>query len=111
MSKEGKLYTVTSENDNSLKQLFDRFYVIPKDYSVITDADRKIIEHYNSRLVNDLVASGKNGYIVFRGKKPKKLTLQQIEEIKTDGSSTQRELAFKYDVGVATINKIKNGKY
>lgn len=111
MNDNGKLYSVVSENDNSLKQLFDRFYVIPKDYSVITNSDRVIIEKYNSRLINELVSAGRNGYIVFRGKKSKKITPLQIEEIKADNVSTQRDLAFKYDVSNATINKIKNNKY
>jgi len=108
---KGKTYSLTSNGDNSIKQLFDRFYVIPKDYSVITDSDRLILEKYYTTLANDLVAIGKNGYIVFRGKKRKKLTSDQIQDIKSDNVSTQRALAFKYDVGVATINKIKNDKY
>lgn len=107
----GKTYPIILEDDNSLKQLFDRFYVIPKDYSVISAEDRVVIEKYYVRLLNELVAQGRNGYIVFRGKKPKKLTEIQIKAIRKDTVSTQRELAFKYDVSNATINKIKNGKY
>lgn len=108
---DNKVYPIVLENDNSLKQMFDRFYVIPKDYSVITPEDKIILEKYQSRLANQHVAMGKNGYIVFRGKKPKKLTASQIEEIKADTTSTQRELAFKYDCSHGTIGKIKNNKY
>lgn len=104
-------YSIILENDNSLKQLFDRFYVIPKDDSIISKTDRPILDKYSTMLSNELVAQGKNGYIVFRGKKNKKLSLEQINAIKADNVSTQRELAFKYNVGVATINKIKNDKY
>jgi len=111
MDNKGKLYSVVLEDDNSLKQLFDRFYVIPKDYSVISAEDRIILEKYHSRLLNQFVADGKNGYIVFRGKKPKKLSEIEIARIKSESQLTQRELAFKYNVGVATINKIINNKY
>lgn len=111
MDNKELLYPITFEGDNSLKQFFDRFYVIPKDCSVISPEDRRVFEKYDSRLANTLVSAGKNGYIVFRGKKPKKLTDLEVQLIKNDVESTQRDLAFKYNVGVATINKIKNGKY
>lgn len=111
MSNEGRFYSLVTENDNSLKQLFDRFYVIPKDSSFVSAEDKIILDKYHLKLVNQLVSEGGNGYIVFRGRKPKKLTLKAIDCIVNDENSTQRELAFKYDVSVATINKIKNGKY
>lgn len=110
MDDKNKIYPIILENDNSLKQLFDRFYVIPKDYSINPD-DRLILEKYQAHLVNEFVAAGKNGYIVFRGKKPKKLTDLDVQRIKNDTQLTQRELALKYNVGVAVINKIKNNKY
>jgi len=111
MDKKERYYSLVSENDNSLKQLFDRFYVIPKDSSFVSAEDKVILEKYHLRLLNQLVSEGGNGYIVFIGKKPKKLGLKDIDAIFSDNISTQRELAFKYNVGVATINKIKNGKY
>lgn len=111
MDTKRKIYSLVSDNDNSLKQMFDRFYIIPKDYSVISPGDKIILEKYHSQLLNQLVSEGGNGYIVFRGKKPKKLSEIEVAHIKADTVSTQRELAFKYNVGVATINKIKNGKY
>lgn len=108
---EKRFYSLVSENDNSLKQLFDRFYVIPKDFSFIGNEDKIILEKYHLSLLNQLVSEGGNGYIVFRGKKPKKLSEIEIALIKSDNVSTQRELAFKYNVSNATINKIKNNKY
>ncbi|NFE13779.1 hypothetical protein FC753_17625 [Clostridium botulinum] len=107
---EKKIYRMTVDGDNSLKQFFERFYVIPKEI-VSNDSDQNVMEKYCTSLVNEYVAMGKNGYIVFRGKKPKKLTSEQIAEIKLDIKSTQRELAFKYDVSATTINKIRNDKY
>lgn len=109
--KSEKRYQLTNNGDNSLKQLLERFYVIPKDYEVISAEDRATLDKYQGQLSNQLVANGENGYIVFRGVKPKKLSQEQIEEIKADSSSTQRELAFKYNVSNGTINKIKNNKY
>lgn len=111
MDNEKIVYKVVTEDDSSLKQFFDRFYVVPKDRVEITDSDRSIIEKHSIHLLNDDVANGLNGYIVFRGKKPKKLNSIQLGEILADTVSTQRELAFKYNVGVATINKIKKGIY
>lgn len=111
MDDKDRFYPIILEDDNSLKQFFDRFYVIPKDYSFITAEDKKILDKYNTKLYSENVAAGKNGYIVFRGKKPKKLTDLDIQRIKNDTVSSQRALAFKYNVGVATINKIKNNKY
>ncbi|WP_154698225.1 hypothetical protein [Clostridium botulinum] len=108
MSK--RICRIVENDDNSLKQMFDRFYVIPKDW--VADADDKLVmEKYCTVLSNEYVAMGRNGYIVFRGKKPKKLTPEQIAEIKSDTVSTQRELALKYNCSHATINKIKNNKY
>lgn len=111
MDSNGKNYSIVKKDDSSLKQFFDRFYVIPKDFEAIAPEDIPILEKYQGKLSNKTVAEGGNGYIVFRGKKPKKLSATQIEEIKADTTSTQRELAFKYNVGNATINKIKNNKY
>ena len=109
---KGKEYSIVLKDDNSLKQFFDRFYVIPKDFSMFSSSDDiAILEKYQASLSNQLVAEGKNGYIVFRGKKNKKLTPEQVEKIKSDCTSTQRELAFEYGVSNATINKIKNNKY
>lgn len=108
---KSKVYKLVTDDDNSLKQLFDRFYVIPKDYKIITDSDREMLEKYRVSLINQLVSEGKNGYIVFRGRKPKKLTPEQIAEIKADSTSTLRQLAFKYGCSHGTIGKIKNGKY
>ena len=110
-NKKNKLYTITLGDDNSLKQMFDRFYVIPKDFSVISPEDKIVLEKYQAFLADEYVSMGKNGYIVFRGKKPKKLSASQIEEIKADTTSTQRELAFKYNCSHGTIGKIRNNKY
>lgn len=106
-----KIYDLTLENDNTIKQLLDRFYLVPKDKEDITDSERSILENHNITITDKSIADGSNGYIVIRGRKPKSLNDEQIQEIKADDSATQRDLALKYNVSASTINKIKNDKY
>ena len=92
MSKD-KEYTITLENDKTLKQFFDRYYVIPKDLE-FTEDQRKFLE--------------KKAY-VFRPSK--KITdIEKLEEIKRDHRPV-RQIAKDYGVSIATISKIKNNKY
>ena len=102
-----KIYSMVLENDKTLKQFFDRFYVLPKDIEC-NEEQRIFLEQNKLVLIGEDVISGKNGDIVERP--AKKLTKEQVEIIKNDTGS-QREKANKYNVSVGTINKIMNDKY
>lgn len=100
-------YSVVLENDNTLKQFFDRFYVIPKDLKC-SDEELEFLEKYSFELSDPKVREGKDGYIVER--KGKKLSAEQVEQIKNDIGS-YRAKAKKYKVSVGTISKIMNDRY
>lgn len=108
-------YDFTTNNDKTIKQFMERFYVLPKQDEdgkpyKYTKEELKIIEKYALELIKDNVKEGKDGYIVFRGIKPKKLNENQCEEIKNSDLS-YRKLAEKYNVSVGTIFKVKNNLY
>ncbi|MDU5262735.1 MAG: hypothetical protein E6176_09930 [Clostridium celatum] len=103
-------YNLVLENDKTVKQLFDRFYIVRKNDERLTEGDRTIIEKYMCYLVDETVIQGKNGYLVYRGKKTKLLTIEQQQEIK-ESTLTQGELAEIYKVSPSTISKVKNNKY
>ena len=105
--EEEKVYSLVLKNDKTLKQFFERFYVLPKDIKY-SKKQREFLEENKFVLRGEDVISGNNGYIVERP--GKKLTKQQVERIKNDIGS-QREKARKYNVSVGTINKIMNNKY
>lgn len=97
------------KNDNTLKQFFDRFYVIPKNGEYTEEQ----IEFLNQKAIypaNDKVREGKDGYLIFRGRKKKVLTEEQCKEIR-ESNLTQMQLAKQYKVSIGTINKVKNNKY
>lgn len=100
-------YSVVLENDNTLKQFFDRFYVIPKDLKW-SDEELKFLEEYSFELSDPRVREGKDGYIVER--KGKKLSAEQVEHIKNDTGS-YRAKAKKYNLSLGTISKIMNDQY
>ena len=101
------IYELVLDGDNTLKQFFDRFYVIPKDLNW-TAKELEFFNKYSFELSDPRVRAGKDGYIVER--KGKKLTYEQAQAIKNDTGS-QRAKAKKYNLSVGTINKIMNGKY
>lgn len=103
-------YNLVLENDKTVKQLFERFYIIRKNDENLTDEHKKIIEKYMCYLEDETVIKGKNGYLVYRGKKTKLLTIEQQQEIK-ESTLTQGELAEIYKVSPSTISKVKNNKY
>lgn len=105
--EEKKIYSLILENDKTLKQFFERFYILPKDIKY-SDDQRDFLEENKFVLIDEEVSNGKNGYIVERP--GKKLSKKQQEIIKND-TGTQREKAKKYKVSVGTINKIMNDKY
>lgn len=104
---EDTIYNITLENDKTLKQFFERFYVLPKDIKY-SEKQRIFLEENSFSLMGENIINGRNGYIVERP--GKKLTKAQAEIIKNDIGS-QREKAKKYNVSVGTINKIMNDKY
>ena len=97
------------KNDNTLKQFFDRFYVIPKDKAYTND-QLEFLKQKTIHLMNNEVKTGKDGYLVFRGRKKKVLTEEQCKEIR-ESDLTQMELSKQYKVSIGTINKVKNNKY
>lgn len=101
------IYDIVLDGDNTLKQFFDRFYVIPKNLNW-TDEELVFFSKYSFELNDPTVKAGKDGYIVLR--KGKKLSDEEVEIIKND-SGSQREKAEKYNLSVGTINKIMNNKY
>lgn len=108
---EETIYKLTLEGDNTVRTIFDRFYIINKSDPHLTDDDRKIIEKYMCELVNEDVRAGKDGFLIFRGTKKKRFTEEQCKEIREDKNLTQRQLAEKYKCSIGTINKIINQKY
>ncbi len=105
--EEDKRYNLVLEGDNTLKQFFDRFYVIPKELD-FEEQEIKTFEKYAFVLSDPKVRAGKDGYIVER--RGKKLTNEQVEIIKNDTGS-YRSKAKKYNLSLGTISKIMNDKY
>lgn len=100
-------YNIVLENDNTLKQFFNRFYVIPKDLKW-NDKELEFLEKYSFELSDPRIRDGKDGYIVER--KGKKLSAEQVEQIKNDNGS-YRAKAKKYKLSLGTISKIMNDQY
>ncbi|MDO5040113.1 helix-turn-helix domain-containing protein [Clostridium sp.] len=113
MNKNNKeIYNITLKDDKSLKQFFQRFYILPKkpnSYNY-TNKELEILKLRSLKPTCKEVKQGLNGYIVFRGVKNKKLTEQQVKDIQNSNLS-QRKLAKEYNVSVGTINRVKNNKY
>lgn len=105
---EEKVYSLR-EGSKTLKQFFDRFYCIPKEDNY-TKEQLEFLKANAIYPTDESVRSGKNGYITFRGTKPKRFTEEQCKEIR-ESNLTQMELSKKYNCSVGTINKIKNNKY
>lgn len=98
------------KSDNTLKQFFDRFYVIPKEDGDYTNEQIEFLKQKTIHLMNNEVKTGRDGFIVFRGTKKKVLTEEQCNEIR-ESNLTQMELSKQYKVSIGTINKVKNNKY
>lgn len=108
MTKEEKTYPITLENDKTLKQFFDRFYVISKDIEC-TKEQKEFLAANHLQPIDKNIREGINGYIV-RRKNIKKLSSEEVEKIKNDIGS-YRSKAKKYKVSIGTISKIMNNKY
>ncbi|MFH5975263.1 hypothetical protein ACHM2L_15370 [Clostridium perfringens] len=109
MNEEREIYDITLENDKTLKQFFDRYYVISKDLNC-TKEEREFLEKSKLVLMGKQTKIGKNGYIVFRKDNKKITDLEELEEIKKD-TRPVRQIAKDHAVSIATISKIKNDKY
>lgn len=96
------------DTDKTLKQLFDRFYLIPKDKE-FSKEELQLLNKHSVAPTHEEVKNGKNGYIVFRNTN-KKLTKEQAEIIKNDTGSV-RAKAEKYKISIGTVSKIMNDKY
>ena len=95
------------EGKNTLKNFYEYNYVIPKCVE-LPEEIRTFLDKNSCKLSCEEVANGKDGYIVFRP--DKKLTKEQVEEIKNDTGS-YRARAKKYKLSLGTISKIMNDKY
>lgn len=97
------------DNDNSLKTILERFYIIPKiSHGAVPEVIYDYLQEHCLEVEENII---NNGYLVVRGKKKKALTPEQVELIKNDTVHTQKELADIYGVGVATIGRVKQGIY
>lgn len=103
-------YKMVLENDKTVKQFFDRFYVLPKKPNTYewTKEEREFLEKHSLELVEELERIGKDGYIVTRRKK--KFTPEEVQKIKNEPGS-YRAKAKKYKVSLATMYKIMRDKY
>lgn len=100
-------YPLKNGKDNTLKQFFERFYIVPKDW-ILTEEQRKFLDKNSCYISDPVMAEGKDGYIVRR--RGKKLNNEQVEKIKNDTGS-YRAKAKKYNLSIGTISKIMNDKY
>lgn len=111
MSDE-KVYRITLENDKTLKQMVERYYIIPREpigYN-FTEQEKEFLQSKALFPSAPEVKEGLNGYIVFRGKRPKKLNNEQIQEIQ-ESTLSYRKLAEIYGISIGTISRVKKGKY
>lgn len=108
--QESYKYPIVLDDDKTLKQFVERFYILPRvpvDYTY-KDEELNFLKRYCLELSEPLTRAGKDGFIVYR--KKKKLKPEEVAIIKGD-TGTQREKAKRYNLSVGTINKIMNDKY
>ena len=101
-------YKLTNNGDNTLKQFFDRFYVIPRDKQ-FNDEQLQFLESNCFIPADEGVLAGKNGYIIFRLNQKK--VSKELQEIIRNDKGSCREKAKKYKLSIGTISKIMNNKY
>lgn len=104
-----KIYKLVLDDDNTLKTFFDRFYVVPKQENY-TKEQLEFLKDNAILPLNELVKSGRNGYLCFRGKKSKKVN-EQIQQEILNSDLPYRELSKIYKISTGTICKIKKGIY
>ena len=89
MTKEEKTYPITLENDKTLKQFFDRFYVISKDIEC-TKEQKEFLEANHLQPIDKNIREGINGYIV-RRKNIKKLSHRWLQAARSVNGSRRMQ--------------------
>ena len=112
MSEDKVKYNLVQKNDNTLKSFFNKFYVIPKHPKdrIYTDVEIASFKKNEIILSDENIRNGLDGYIVRRGKRPRKLSNKQVQEIK-ESNLSYRKLSEKFNVSIGTIFRVKNNKY
>lgn len=103
-------------NGISLKEVSEKYYLIPKGVKYYNANNENITELVESALemldmfeLNYNDEELKNSYIVKR-KSEKKLSDEEVKKIKESKGSV-REKAKRFNLSVGTISKINNNKY
>ncbi len=103
-------------NGISLKEISEKYYLIPKGVKYYNANNENITELVESALemldmfeLNYDEEDLKNSYIVKR-KSEKKLSDEEVKKIKESKGSV-REKAERFGVSIGTISKINNDKY
>lgn len=103
-------------NGISLKEVAEKYYLIPKGVKYYNANNENITELVESALemldmfeLNYNDEELKNSYIVKR-KSEKKLSDEEVKKIKESKGSV-REKAERFGLSVGTISKINNNKY
>lgn len=103
-------------NGISLKEVSEKYYLIPKGVKYYNANNENITELVESALemldmfeLNYNDEELKNSYIVKR-KSEKKLSDEEVKKIKESKGSV-REKAKRFGVSIGTISKINNNKY
>lgn len=94
------------EDIKTLKELIENYYLISKDIELDNDLLSWLEE--NNQRIEDKILNSIN--LVKRGRMKKKLTKEQIQEIK-QSNKTNAELGKIYNVSASTISAVKNNKY
>lgn len=94
------------EDIKTLRELIENYYLISKDIELDNDLLSWLEE--NNQLIEDKILNSIN--LVKRGRMKKKLTKEQIQEIK-QSNKTNAELGKIYNVSASTISAVKNNKY
>lgn len=94
------------EDIKTLRELIENYYLISKDIELDNDLLSWLEE--NNQRIEDKILNSIN--LVKRGRMKKKLTKEQIQEIK-QSNKTNAELGKIYNVSASTISAVKNNKY
>ncbi|MPQ45203.1 hypothetical protein [Clostridium tarantellae] len=102
--------------EKTLKEILEKYYLIPKNFIDFkeeiycsSNMFEQLLQEFS---VNEAYQEEKelNHICIVKRKIGKKLSYEQVEQIKNDKRS-YRSLAKDYKVSLGTISKIKNNKY